>query len=257
MRFLFVYETCASKARSLISELLLTDVELVIARRDESKAGDAVLEILRAHRGAEAAACGLNRKYRRSVQGYVTFTVEPKKFRFEDQLLRQWLVGGNDESDQGEPASPRDAFTRAEALTPCLLLSESALDLADDVDPSRWPFIARSADLLSRLAADDPQLGPLRNWEQQFGISFAANGQVGFSYSVEVGGDRWSSVTYWHLKAGDRTWPSNAPRIYFASTTLAAKRLVLVAYVGPHPRNGTMSVDFGRFDVVGDTLVER
>lgn len=247
MRFLFVYEDFAVQARNLIAELVVADVEVIVARKREDQPNDAERELLEQHRGAEAAACQLKGKYRKNVAQYVTFTVEPKKFRFEDQLLRAWLVGaGGGGGESNKP--PSESFTDAAKSSPTLLLHDDALVVADQLDETRWAFAGTSADLLQRLAARDPGLEPPRSWKAVHGVEFAPNGRVSYGYTIDVGGEH-SSKTEWHLKAGDKTSAERAARIYFMSRMVGSTQLVLVSYVGPHPRDGSYQADFGRFEL--------
>ena len=105
MRFLFVYQDVASQARELLSELTVKDVHVVVTRKGETGPNpvDALLE---QHRGSEAAACQLDRKYRKNVSDLVTFSAEPKKFRVTDQVLREWLVP-TASSSKTLPSAPR------------------------------------------------------------------------------------------------------------------------------------------------------
>lgn len=245
MRFLFVYETAAGKARDLLSELLVTDVRIIVARKGELEPRPEELLLLEKNRGAEAAACELNRKYRKNVLPLVRFTVEPKKFRVEDQQLRAWLLGGDEIDAEGAQQRPKNAFDQAAAASPTLLVHPAALGSADLLDEARWAFAAKSAALLGQHASGAGELGPLRLWEAAHGVAFAANGRVTYSYSIEVGGDRWTGSSEWHLKAGDSTTAERAARVYFATATLAGVTLILVAYVGPHPADGAYTADFG------------
>lgn len=253
MRFLFVYETAAGEARDLLNELLVTDVHVVVARRGELQPRAEDMAILQAHAGAEAAACQLNRKYRKNVIAYVAFTVEPKKFRIEDQLLREWLLGGDREEGGRSSEQPKVAFERAAEETPALVVHSNGLARANELDESRWAFAAKAAALLSRQASGGESLGPFREWGATQGVAFAANGQVTFRYKVEVGDSRSDEFSQWHLKAGDRTTADRAARIYFTVAQVGGLSLVLVAYVGPHPSDGTYTVDFGRIDPKGIT----
>lgn len=249
MRFLFVYETAARKARELLSELLITDVHVIVARRGEPEPRPAELLLLEEYRGAEAAACELNRKYRKNVLPYVTFTVEPKKFRVEDQQLRSWLLGGDEVGDALALRAPASAFDEAAATSTRLIVHPAALGSAHLLDETRWPFAAKSAALLGSLASDAGGLGPLRQWGATHGIAFAANGRVTYGYSIEVEGDRWTGSSEWHLKAGDNTTAEKAARVYFTTAAVAGTTLVLIAYVGPHPADGAYTADFGRVEL--------
>jgi hypothetical protein len=249
MRFLFVYETAAGKVRDLLAELLVQDVHVIVARRGELSPRSADQALLEQHSGAEAAACELNRKYRKNVQGFVTFTVEPRKFRAEDRQLRDWLTRRDpaEESPRTWPA-PETAFLDA-ATSPSLCLLSGALDTANRLDESRWAFAAKSADLLRNHADGGSDLGPFREWQANHGVAFAANGRVEYRYRASTRTDRYNRPSQWHLKAGDRTSPELAARIYFTVAELDGKSIVLVAHVGPHPSDGSYSADFGEIDL--------
>lgn len=109
MRFLFVYQDYSEQARKLLDDLAVSDVALIIARKNSNSPTDDEIKLLEANKGSNAAACEINRKYRRSAAPYVTFCCEPKKFRFEDQQLREWLVPkAKSRSSTGNPAMPFD-----------------------------------------------------------------------------------------------------------------------------------------------------
>ncbi len=251
MRFLFVYETYAVQVRSLLAELLISDVEVILVRKNSVEPNDVELELLQGHPGAEAAACEINRKYRKNVEGLVTFTIAPKKFRFEDQLLRQWLL--DDVEPEAAAPAPLKSFERARAAESRLVFHPNALEVVDELDASRWAFAEKSAKLLEVLAKGD-SLGPFRSWEGEHGVAFAANGRVRYAYSWEAGGKRGERESEWHLKAGDKTSRDKAARIYFISEEIEGKVLVLVAYAGPHPQDGLHRVDFGTIKLEADDV---
>jgi hypothetical protein len=92
VRFLFVYQDYGEQAERLVAELGVQDVRVIIARKGSVGPNAAEMALLRSNMGADAAACELIRKYRREVSPYVQFTLEPKKFRIDDQVLREWLL---------------------------------------------------------------------------------------------------------------------------------------------------------------------
>lgn len=241
MRFLFVYQDFATQARNLVGELLVRDVQVVVARKGEVFPNAAEIEMLKKHPGAEAAACQLNRKYRKNVEQYVSFTVAPKKFRFGDQVLREWLVPSDQQADA--VAAPSAAFREADRVSALLRLHSRALDRSDDLDPTRWSFAAAAANLLARLASGE-DLGPLREWGERHGVAFAANGQVRYRWTLRHDGEFSDGVSEWHLKAGDKTTAERAARIYFQPVDVGGQKLVLVFYVGPHPQDGVDSLEF-------------
>jgi hypothetical protein len=252
MRFLFVYEHYAAEARNLIQQLVVSDVILIVVRKGELHPNDEELELLRQHEGADAAACEVNRKYRKNVDRYVKFSLVPKKFRINDQQLYEWLRPQPETDDA--VARPADAFREASTRAPRLLLHPGALTRADELDENRWSFAARAAELLECVARGEI-LGPFRDWEGRHGVAFAANGQVRYEYEIITAGDSRRGVTEWHLKAGDKTTPERAARIYFATAELGragdmdagVDRYVFVLYVGPHPAAGVYTV---RFDAI-------
>ena len=246
VRFLFVYQDFAAQARDLVQELLVGDVRVIVARKGEDSPNAQELRLLEEFAGAEAAACQLGRKYRRTVQPYVTFTVEPKKFRFDDQTLRAWLVGQEERST--EVTRPSDAFAKASNASARLALHQGALTSADKLDVTRWPFAHKAATLLQRRSSGE-NLGPMREWHSRHGVAFAANGQVSYAYEVRIAGAKISGSTEWHLKAGDQTTPERAARIYFdvIGTTIAP--VLLVFFVGPHPPDGAYFAHFAGLDL--------
>lgn len=241
MRFLFVYQDYSKQALKLLEELQVLDVRVIIARKGaQAPTGDEI-KLLEAHRGAEAAACEINRKYRKSAAAYVSFCCEPKKFRFEDQQLREWLVPRDRIVVQyGKPSA---AFQDAAQRQPALVLHPDALNFADDIDKHRWKFVTLGASLLARYAAGE-QLGALRDWKPTHGVDFAANGRVAFKYKGTCEGESRNARTEWHLKEGDRTTCESAARIYFARVEFSSGARVVVFYVGPHPDDGDRSVCF-------------
>src|SRR4051812_4952768 len=112
MRFLFVFQDFAPQARNLLSELLVSDVQVIVARKREVAPNEKEIDLLERYPKAEAAACQLDRRYRKNVEPYVTFTIAPKKFRFNDQQLREWLVPSADLAVAVE--APSQAFEAAQ-----------------------------------------------------------------------------------------------------------------------------------------------
>lgn len=241
MRFLFIYHDYADKARELLENLGVRDVTLIVLRKNADCPDDAELDLLRKHQGAEAAACEVNRKYRKCASAYVNFCCEPKKFRFEDQQLREWLVP----KEWVAPSlhSPSDAFRGAASRTSYLVLHPDALKMADEIAEHRWSFTADAADLLARCALGEP-LGALRDWKRNYGVEFAPNGQVSFRYEGTCGTEVRRNRTEWHLKEGDNTSRESAARIYFERVDFESGLRVVVFYVGPHPPDGERQVRF-------------
>ena len=235
MRFLFVYQDYAIQARNLLDEVGALDVELIIARKGAVAPAPDDVVLLEAHVGAEAAACELNRHYRKSAERFVRFTVQPKKFRFEDVQLREWLVPPD--RPEVEHKQPSEAFLDVVANSPNLILHPDALRFADEMAEHRWPFANNAAALLGRYAQGD-DLGPARDWKANHGVDSATGGQVRFRYEISTAGAASTGRSYWHLKAGDNTTRESAARIYFERVVLAQGAYVIVFYVGPHPDDG-------------------
>jgi hypothetical protein len=235
MRFLFVYQDYAQPARELLDELQVSDVTLIVARKNAMAPTDDEILVLRAYRGADAAACEVNRKYRKRAAEYVEFCCEPKKFRFEDQQLREWLVPKGHVTVAYE--KPSATLLAAANRSPNLILHADALHFADQLVEHRWRFVTASADLLARYA-DGEQLGALRDWKQNFAVDFAANGPVSFKYKWSHVSEYRDGRTEWHLKEGDNTTRESAARIYFARVEFSKGAKVVVLYVGPHPDKG-------------------
>lgn len=241
MRFLFVYQDYADPARKLLDELQVRDVTLIIARKNAQAPTDDEFKVLEANRGADAAACEINRKYRKRAAEFVTFCCEPKKFRFEDQQLREWLVPrGRVEVSYKKPS---EAFLAAVQRSSTLILHPDALNTADQLVEHRWRFAETGADLLARYAAGE-QLGALREWKQKFAVDFAANGRVIFKYKWTCGNECREGRTEWHLKEGDKTTRESAARIYFARVEFSGGARVVILYVGPHPEDGERTMTF-------------
>ncbi len=241
MRFLFVYQDYSEPARKLLDELQVRDVTLIIARKNSQGPTDDEVRLLEMHRGADAAACEINRKYRKSAAAYVSFCCEPKKFRFEDQQLREWLVPRD--RVVVKYGKPSTAFRDAVQRVPALVLHPDALKFADDIAEHRWQFATLGANLLARYAAGE-QLGALREWKPTHGVEFAANGRVVFRFKATCAGELCDKRTEWHLKEGDNTTREGAARIYFDRVEFSSGARVVVLYVGPHPEDGERLLSF-------------
>jgi hypothetical protein len=231
MRFLFVYQDYAHEARRLLDELSVSDVQIIVARRGESAPSEDEILILKKHPDAPAAACELNRKYRKAAEKYVNFTVEPKKFRFQDRVLRDWLAPPT-AAPVAQVATPSQSFGGLKSGA--LMLHPNALDRADELAKHRWAFAAKSAALLERFANNDSTLGPMSEWKENHGVAFAPNGAVSYACVFTCGHGDCRTVSPWHLKEGDKTTPEAAARIYFQRV----ESMVLISYVGPHPDDG-------------------
>ena len=241
MRFLFVHQDYGEQAERLVAELGVQDVQVIIARKGSFGPTEAETAQLRANTGAEAAACELIRKYRKTVSPYVQFTLEPKKFRIHDQVLREWLLPTDVSPVTFDP--PSIAFRKAAARTPELVLHPDALNSANDIANHRWRFASQSAEILERFAAGEA-LGAPQDWKAKYGVDFAPNGRVGFRYVSTCGEQSCRGKTEWHLKEGDNTSPEGAARIYFVRLEHSGGMRVVVFYVGPHPADGVRSITF-------------
>ncbi len=241
MRLLFVYQDHAEAARRLLEEMSVRDVKVVFARKNATS--PTLDEIADFQRGSTtAAACGVVRKYLKAIPPNVNVVYVAKKFRFEDQQLREWLAPRD--RVPGVILKPSDAFRVAERRSSRLILHPNALQHADEIDKIRWEFTTLAADLLARDAAGDAKIGSCREWNSRHGIDFAANGQITYVCTLDVHGDTCTLRTQWHLKAGDKTTASRAARVYFGHVDSEIYgRFTVVFYVGPHPRDGTYSLD--------------
>ena len=239
MRFLFVHQSVVQRARDLLSRLGVHDVKVIVARQDNDEPLLAEMELLREHPDSPAAACQINRKYRRSIQALVRLEVEPKVFRDDDQILSQWLVPP--EQEEFTFGSPIEEFEAARRATPRLVLAPKALDLADSLVTYRWSFAAKGARVLARHAQGD-QLGAFREWKANHGVEWAGSGRVRFTYTLQGAEKRATGSTEWHLKEGDSTTANAAARIYFDCIDFDGDRLVVVLYCGPHPDDGEHKV---------------
>ena len=208
MRFLFVHHQSAEKARKLLDDLVVREVTLIVARKNAPTADE--VKVLEAHKGADAAACEINRKYRKSVAPLVNFCCEPKKFRFDDQTLREWLVPKDRVTiTYGKPSA---VFLAEARRSPLLVLHPDALMSADELVEHRWKFATLGANLLARYASGE-SLGPPRDWKGDHGVDFAVGGRVSYKYRAACGTDVRDSRTEWHLKEGDNTTRESAARI--------------------------------------------
>lgn len=232
MRFLFVYQDYAQQARSLLEQLHVRDVTIIVIRKNAVQPTDEEMVLLRRHPKAPAAACEVNRKYRKSIDPLVTLCCEPKKFRIDDQVLKEWLFP----KDAAKPIlkRPSAAFSEALQASASLVLHPQALAEADDAAELRWEFIRLSAEVLVRYANGEA-LGPMRNWKAEHGVDFAANGRVAFKFRVVCDGQVREGRTEWHLKEGDATTREGAARVYFTRVDLPSGPRVIVFHVGPHP----------------------
>lgn len=217
----------------------MVDVKLIIVRKGSFAPTAEDLSLLKDHVGAEAAACVVHRKYRKSVESLVQFTVEPKKFRFEDKQLRDWLVPPD------RPIlvhkRPSEAFLDVAAQSPNLILHPDALKFADELAEHRWSFANNAAVLLGRYAQGD-DVGPTQDWTARHGAAHATGGKVSFSCEVSTPDETRRGSSDRHLKAGDNTTRESAARIYFDRVGMAQDSYVIVFYVGPHPDDGQRAV---------------
>lgn len=241
MRFIFVYHTYHRQLSDLVASLGVVDVAIIVARKDSEAPNAEEMDLLIQHKGAQAAACQIDRKYRKSIAQVVDLCCEPKKFRVEDQLLRDWLVPPEKAVVQFN--APSISFAAAAGRAADLVLHASALNVADQIRELRWPFISRAADILARIAGGE-DCGPMREWKAKYAVDYAQNGRIVYKYTINSNGKNVSGETQWHLKDGDRTEAAGAARVYFAVADVSNVTKVLVFYVGPHPADGTYRVDF-------------
>lgn len=239
MRLLFIYQDYATGARNLLLELGVEDVVVIVVGKGESGPPADVVALLDRHRGADAAACEVNRKYRKCAEEYVTFSCEPKKFRFEDQPLRQWLKPIGHVAVIWPP--PSVSFQQCASRTSALFVIPGALRHADQLVQIRWPFAGKGAQLLERLANGE-ELGSPREWKAKHGVEFAVNGRVAYDFEATFKGAVNKRRTEWHLKEGDATTRQGAARIYFGQVDFPNGSRVVVFYVGPHPQDGTYNI---------------
>lgn len=237
MRFLFVYQDFAKEARELVRKLAVSDVTVIVVRRNEDYPSREELELLGCNMPA-AAVCQVVRKYKKNLRDLVTLEYEAKSFRQDDLQLAQWLQPAP--TSAAQPRRPSEAFEIALSTYGQLKAARHALDAVDEIHERRWAFVESACTLLGRYAQGE-NLGPMREWEARFGVSFAANGRV--SHKCYVPGQKQPSpATEWHLKDGDKTTADDAPRIYFDVLQLNEQRIVVVFYAGPHPSDGAYSV---------------
>lgn len=237
MRFLIVYQDFARDARELVQSLGAVEVQVIVAKKGESEPGQRERDLLLAHRGASCAACQVVRSYRKSIKDIVNLEYEPKQFRKEDLILRNWLVPSLVESVDSPLFEPRTAFEAAARSEPRLIIGPKALETANDLVHERWRFASRAASLLERFARGD-DLGSFRDWRVNHCVECAVNGQVYFECRLHCGKQVCISKSEWHLKEGDRTTREGAARVYFDKIEVAGLSWVVVTYCGPHPCDG-------------------
>ncbi len=241
MRFLFVYQDFTDAARKLLEQLAVNNVVLIIARKNADAPTKEELAQLIANPAAGAALCQVNRKYAKSVTGIVKLEYQAKKFRADDQQLREWLVPAA--AVLLEPDAPSQAFLQvAGQAYPSLVIVSSVLEHADEIAKHRWAFATKSARFLAKYAAGEI-VGSLRSSKVDYGVEFAANGRVAFRYVVRFGSHEHSGRSEWHLKEGDHTTRESAARVYFDRIEVAGRILIVVFYVGPHLDDGEHRVD--------------
>lgn len=235
MRFLFVFHRQEAPARALLQRLGVADVVLIVIKQNQIEPSPDEMEKLTRAGPTEGAACGVARKYRKTIPQNINLVVEPKEFRPDDKVLEQWLVPPPSTARNFE--LPSIEFERAiSGSNGRLVATHKALATANDLEALRHPFAGISATLLGRLATGE-DLGPMREWKSNHQVDFAANGPVSFKYEIRYGSERQGRTSQWHLKAGDRTSAEGAARIYFDVLKFSVIHVV-VFHVGPHPISG-------------------
>lgn len=231
MRYLFVYQDFGAQAEALVIQAGVTDVVVVRVKKGEDAPSVEVLAALGQSKPA-CAACQVARGYRKVLSTVAAIEYEPKFFRSADQQLLEWLKATP--AVQDEPVlRPSEVFKACVAECPHLLLARGALDVADETDPLRWPFVQRAARLLMRHANGE-NVGAMRDWKANHRVDYATNSRVIF----KGGPVHRPEISRWHLKEGDHTTAELAARIYFDCLTRDGEQVVVVFYVGPHPAVG-------------------
>ena len=239
MRFLFVYQDFAAPARELLQRLGVKDVTLVVARRGETAPNDAERDLIDCNPRATAALCQTHRTYKKFVEGFVDLGYIAKQFRVDDKQLEAWLLVPNVEEAKKCPAPSVGFSTHAEQCRE-FKLADGALDRADELDESRWPFAKKAADLLLRHV-QKCDTGAMRDWKAAHGVDFAPNGKVRYEYTLSR---KKIHSREWHLKEGDNTTQDRAARVYFDCFEQEGKPVVVIFYVGPHPPDGEYVAQF-------------
>lgn len=248
MRFLFVYQDYVVDARRLVESLSVRDVTVIPVRKGATGPTAEERSLLHNNIGADAALCSVNRKYKGGIKALLALRYESKDFRFEDQILKAWLLPEHVVREL--PGKPSAAFEAAAASSPLVIAPYALLD-ADLLPAHRWDFTTVSAKMLARYANGERDLGALRSWKALYGVDFAANGQVSFQYTITWNGEEVRHTSEWHLKEGDNTTPESAARIYFDRVAFKRGARVVVFRVGPHPRPGKYKVDLSLPDPTG------
>lgn len=245
MRYIFVYQDFFGTVEQLLTDLGVTDVQVILVKKGQQAASEAELQRLQSS-GGSCVLIQVERRFKKSL-GDVEIAHSIKQFRRDDKVLQGWLLPDPPSEHVSPP--PSEAFSLAAADCCWLVFADSALNRADEIASIRWSFVDRAAQLLRRLALGE-QLGPMREWEGRFDVNFANNGQV--RYSFDAPRQPHTEAVEWHLSSGRKTTPEGASRVYFDHRRIAGVWHVLVFYVGPHPADGTYPATFA--DTVWSTV---
>jgi hypothetical protein len=232
MRYLFVFASFEFSARETVKKSGATDVEVIpVPNKHKVPPPVVVAKVAR----CRAACSGIAKPYRRQLRAILNLEYEGKEYRPDDQQLRNWLVPAVPIT-QTTP-KPSDAFQAEAKKTPRLILMPGCLDTADELTPLRWPFVQAAAILLGRLARGE-DCGNPRDWKHKHGARYSRNGDVRYTFEFTHHGKKYSEKEVdFHLKEGDYTERENCARVYYWRCGAdPANRLILVFYVGPHPK---------------------
>ena len=238
MRFLFVLASHVNAANDVLAALNIADVEVVSVGKRERAIPETLLKRITAANDG-IVLCGIDRAYRTSI-GALNFDLILKKFRTNDQQLNGWLSPPPPAPPPEAFRDPLSAFRDAANRQPRFRLANNALREANNISNHRWRFASLAASILERQASGE-SLGQRRDWGKLHGVAFAVSGKVEFVYQLPDGSRPKSE---WHLKEGDGTTAEAAARVYFTVADIEGLSHVLVAYVGPHPKDGRHEATF-------------
>lgn len=241
MRFLVIAQDYVAKAKALLHELDVRDVEVIGQPLRANEVSPDVIAKLKAQ-GAppEASLIRLDKKYRKQVEALVKVKHVEKEFRATDPHLRAWLAPPKGEADVRYKLPSIEFSSAAAESDGLLVLAPNSLARIDEVPEHRYNFMGEAAALLLRLAKGE-NLGPTRYWKEKYGIAHAGTGQVTCGYTLECGEESVEMDCQDHLKSGDFTTPESAARVYFLRAQFTKPRVV-VSYAGPHPPDGRYEV---------------
>lgn len=146
------------------------------------------------------------------------------------------------------PARPSAHLEECLVRQPLLRAVEGAAENIDQLPQHRHSFIRTALDALCEICGREAgDIGPFHEFFQSRGLHFATTGGVGSRLHVNSGTEYYGPFdSHWHLKAGDRTTPAAATRIYFQNQVIKDVRYIIILYIGQHPEeeiSGAIEID--------------